>query len=646
MSESVQNVTEQLDDVVTADLASAEEAAEKLQRRRLKTEARRWWLRLFVQPLIFLSGIFLLIAALGITQRFGWISAERPKATGGATADESVSYICPMMCTPPQTEPGRCPVCAMELVPATSGGGSGGSRTIQIDPVARRVAHIQTAAVKRTHVTRTVRAIGELNYNEGTMKTIAAYVDGRIEGLFADYTGVVVGRGDQLALVYSPRLYSGQVEFLLAKRARDESRTSTLSRVVQSSSGLYESARQRLIEFGMTETQIEELQQSGEANSRLHLFAPISGTVIEKLAVEGQYVKEGQAIYRLADLSTLWLMLRLFPDDATAMRYGQKVEATVQSLPGKTFAGRVAFVDPNVDPATRTVGIRVVIPNLDGALRVGDFARAAVHVSLPAFGDSPSPIYDEELANKWISPRHPHIIETAPGVCPICGIALVPASQFGFTDDPEAGGFNLTVPRNAVLMAGNNSVIYVEVEPGRFEIRPVTLGPSSDDQIVVLDGVKEGERVATRGNFLIDSQMQLAGNPSLIDPTKATVAPEDVSSPEVLEALAQLSEEDRTLAERQRICPVTKYPLGSMGTPPKVDIDGRIVFICCEGCREALINDVEKYMRVLEEGQESEAEELAPDLPPMDVPMFELPPIGVPELVEPESDKEARKVIR
>jgi Cu(I)/Ag(I) efflux system membrane fusion protein len=649
MNESENNVSEQPEEVVTADLASAEEAAQKLQRRRQRIEARRWWLRLFVQPLIFLAAIFLLIAALGITQRFGWISAEGSKAPVDTAVDESVSYICPMMCTPPRTEPGRCPVCAMELVPVTSGGGSGGSRTIQIDPVARRVAHIQTVAVKRTHVTRSVKAIGELNYNEGTMKTIAAYVDGRIERLYADYTGVVVGRGDQLALVYSPHLYSGQVEFLLAKKARDESRTSTLSRVVQSSRDLYESARQRLIEFGMTEAQIEELEQGGEANSRLQLFAPISGTVIEKLAVEGQYVKEGQAIYRLADLSTVWLMLRLFPDDATAMRYGQKVEATVQSLPGRTFTGRVAFVDPSVDPATRTVGIRVVIPNLDGALRVGDYAKAAVEVSLPAFGDSLSPIYDEELANKWISPRHPHIIETAPGTCRICGIALVPASQFGFTDDPEAGGSNLTVPRDAVLMAGDNSVVYVEVEPGRFEIRSVELGPSSDDQIVVLDGVKEGERVATRGNFLIDSQMQLAGNPSLIDPTKATVTPEATISPGVLRALAQLSEEDRRLAERQKICPVTKYPLGSMGIPPKVIVDGRIVFICCEGCREALVNDFEKYMSELEEGGAAEGsgtEGLAPDLPPLDLPMVELPPMGVPELVEPDSDKESREVIR
>ncbi len=525
----------------------------------------------------------------------------------------------------------------MQLVPAPSGGDAGGSRSIQIDPVARRVAHIKTVAVESTRVSRTVRAIGELSYNEGTLKTIAAYVDGRIESLYADYTGVVVGRGDQLALVYSPRLYSSQVEYLLAKGARDDGRSATLQRVIQSNREMHASARQRLIELGMTEPQIQQLEQSGEANSRLHLYAPISGTVIEKMAEEGQYVKEGQAIYKLADLSTVWLILQLFPDDAAAIRYGQKVEATVQSLAGKTFAGRVAFIDPNVDPATRTVGVRVVIPNPGGLLRVGDYAKATIRVALAASGDGSGPIYDAELAHKWISPRHPHIIEPSPGICSICGIDLVPASEFGFTDDPDAGGASLVVPRDAVLMAGENSVVYVEVESGRFELREVALGPSSDDQVVILSGLKEGERVATRGNFLIDSQMQLAGNPSLIDPTKSQTETDPAKAPEVLEALAQLSPEERALAERQKICPVTEFQLGSMGVPPKVEIQGRTVFICCEGCREDLLNDPEKYFRVLDEGQSQDDSEGS--LPPMDLPMMELPPIGTPELVEPESDE-------
>jgi len=430
-------------------------------------ESHRWWIKLLVQPLLLLATGAILIFSLGVAQKMGWVSA----GGGGGGGDQAASadtrtHICPMLCTPPQVGPGRCPVCEMELVPAASGGGASDSKSVNIDPAARRVANIHTVAAKSVPLVRTIRAIGELHYDEGSLKTISAYVDGRLDRLYADYTGVVVKQGDHLALVYSPRLYSGQVELLLAKKAHDASQTSSLQRVVNSNRDMVASTRQRLIELGMTKGQIEQLVLEGEASSRMHLCAPIGGTVIKKYATEGQYVKEGEAIYELADLSTVWLMLELFPEDAATIRYGQQVVAEVQSLPGRKFTGRVAFVDPMVDPVKRTVGVRVVITNDEGLLRVGDYAKATIDVLL-------------------------------------------------------ADGESLVVPRNAVLMAGDDSVLYVETEPGRFEIRNITLGARSGDQIAILKGLEEGEQVAVSGNFLIDSQMQLSGNPSLIDPTKA-----------------------------------------------------------------------------------------------------------------------------
>jgi len=609
------------------------------QQKNERRQARRGWIKLFLQPLLFLGCGAILFAGLGLAQHLGWISGG---GSGGGHVHATVTggdvmYICPMMCTPPQAEPGRCPVCGMELVPASSAGGHGDSRSVQIDPAARRVANIRTVAVKSMPITRTIRAIGELRYDEGTLKTISAYVDGRLERLYADYTGVVVKKGDHLALVYSPRLYSGQVELLLARKSREDSRSATLQRVIQSNRDLYGSARQKLIELGMTAEQVDELEQAGEANSRMHLCAPISGTVIEKLAVEGQYVKEGDAIYKLADLSTVWLMLRLFPEEAATIRYGQKVEAEVQSLPGRTFAGRVAFIDPNVDPKTRTVGVRVVIPNDNGVLRVGDYAKATLDV--PQSVSPETLVYDPELANKWISPRHPHVTSAVAGDCPICGVDLVPAKQFGFTDQASARDQALVVPRDAVLMAGSNSVVYVETEPGRFELRRVVLGPLSGDLIVVRSGVNEGEQVATRGNFLIDSQMQLAGNPSLIDPTKAQPRMDEPKSAEMIAGLSELSADDRELAAKQGICPVAEFQLGSMGTPPKVDIQGTPVFICCEGCREELLSAPEKYLAKLEARSRTERRhERIPDASP---PQMDLPPIGVPQMIEPPGDPPA-----
>ncbi len=594
-------------------------------------ESRHWWIKLLVQPLLLIAAGAVLIFGLGVAQKAGWISA----GGGGGGGDQAVAadtrtYICPMLCTPPQIGPGRCPVCEMELMPAASGGGPSDSKSVNVDPAARRVANIHTVAVKSAPLVRTLRAIGELNYDEGSLKTISAYVDGRLDRLYADFTGVVVEQGDHLALVYSPRLYSGQVELLLAKKARDASQSSSLQRVVHSNRDMYESTKQRLIELGMTEEQIIQLERADEANSRMHLCAPISGTVIKKYATEGQYVKEGQAIYELADLSTVWLMLELFPEDAATIRYGQKVEAEVQSLPGRTFTGRVAFVDPTVDPIKRTVGVRVVIPNDNGLLRVGDYAKAKIQVPL-AGSESQGKFYDPELANKWISPRHPHVVESSPGKCRVCGIELVPATQFGFTNEPSSNGEALVVPRNAVLMAGSDSVIYVETDPGRFEIRNVVLGARSGDQIVVLKGLEEGEQVAVSGNFLIDSQMQLAGNPSLIDPTKAQpsvefemvedslppigaiemVVVEAVAPPpstlEIVDpndeqraAISELSPEDQKLAWQQKVCPVTDMPLGSMGAPIKVMVEGHPVFICCEGCRDSLLAEPAKYLAIIE----------------------------------------------
>lgn len=565
--------------------------------RAARQESRRFWIKLFLQPLLFLACGAVLLTALGLGQRMGWISAGgTSQHVHNHAAGADTTYICPMMCTPPQKEPGRCPVCAMELVPATSGGGLSDGRSIRVDPAARRVANIQTVAVESMPMTRTVRVVGQLKYDEGTRRTLSAYVDGRIEKLYADYTGVVVGKGDHLALVYSPRLYTAQVELLLAKKARDERRSESSGRVLQSGHDLYDSARQRVIELGMTEDQVADLESAGKATSRLHLCAPISGTVIEKLAVEGQYVKEGDAIFQLADLSTVWLMLELFPEDAATIRYGQKVQARVQSLPGETFEGRVAFIDPNVDPTTRTVGVRVVMPNLEGVLRVGDYATATVNVPL---GGHHGKVYDTELANRWISPRHPHIVSDTAGECPICGVALVPAKELGFTDQPPSNEGVLVVPRDAVLMAGNNSVVYVETEPGRFEIRRIVLGPVCGDNVVIREGVRSGEQIATRGNFLIDSQMQLAGNPSLIDPTRAVPGMDENLTPVMVAALDKLSPQDRQLAEAQRHCPVTDMLLGAMGTPMRIDVEGQPVLICCPGCEARLRESPQSFLMKL-----------------------------------------------
>ncbi|WP_146537565.1 efflux RND transporter periplasmic adaptor subunit [Rubripirellula reticaptiva] len=514
----------------------------------------KWLGKTLVHALVLITTFIGGIALIGVAQRLGWIRSSDGVVSSETVTGETVytcpmhpqirqsepgncpicamklvpaagtgkqetavasdeRFICPMMCTPPSSDPGRCPVCAMELVKAT-GGGSGDGQSVTIEPVARRLIGIKTATAKLGPVSQTIRTIGSIDYDESKLATISAYVGGRIEKLYANYVGVPVEKDDDLALIYSPDLYSAQVEFLTARNGGGLKR-------LGGSSDFAELSKQKLIELGFTEDQFNNLSQRGQAESRIRLRSPIKGTVIDKFAVEGDYLKTGDPVYRIADLSTVWLMLNLYPDDASRIRFGQQVEAEVSSVPGDVFTGRVAFIDPTVSEQTRTVSVRVEMLNADGALRPGDYATARVYV--PALRQDR--VYDPSLAGRYISPMHPQIIRDNPGDCPICGMALIPTSKLGYSSRPLPRQDVVTVPRDAVLMTGKNSVVYVETDPGRFEIRRVVVGPMTNEDAIISEGIAVGETVATGGNFLIDSQMQLAGNPSLMDPSKASTYP-------------------------------------------------------------------------------------------------------------------------
>ena len=518
-------------------------------------------LKLFLMPALIVGAFAVGIALLGLAQRNKWIqpasAGGESSATESAAAESDVSYICPMMCVPPTNKPGRCPVCAMELVPAAKGSSSGPSSTIEIDPRSRRVAGIKTTVATLQTLAREVSSVGEIKYDETQQKTLAAYIDGRIDKLKADYTGIEVKKGESLGLLYSPDLYSAQVEYVKTLEFNERSSSSS-NRVQTSNQRLLKSSRQRLVELGMTEPQIKNLESERVARRTLDLFAPISGTVIEKMATPGQYIKAGAPIYRLADLSKVWLVIELFPEDAKAIRLGQKVKATTQSLGSEPFEGSVEFIEPTVDPQKRTVGVRVAIDNNKGILKPGEFAQATMTIPLAS-------------------------------------------DQSGMTQE------TVVIPRNSLLSIGKTSLAYVETKPGFFQLRKLKTGPSVDGMIAVLDGITAGDNVVSKSTFLLDAQMQLQGNPSLIDPDKAVTDDEpqltEAEKEEIRKALEPLSDEDRALAEAQVICPVTEVRLGSMGmgTPIKLEIEGRTVFICCEGCRDSWVNEPDKYFKILDD---------------------------------------------
>lgn len=517
-------------------------------------------LKLFLIPILIVAAFAAGIAMIGVAQRNDWISSGTGESSQAAmAADEEasdVSYICPMMCVPPTNKPGRCPVCAMELVPAASGSSSGPSSTIEIDPRSRRVAGIQTTAAKTDTLYREVRGVGEISYDESTLKTLSAYIDGRIEKLYADYTGATVKKGDKLAMLYSPDLYSAQAEYVRTMQFSNKS-TASNSRVGDSNRRMLSSSRARLIELGMTEDQVTNLEQTKAPARTIGLYAPMSGTVIEMMTKTGQYIKAGTPVYKLADLSTVWLVLELFPEDARLIQIGQTVTATTKANAQEPTAGIVEFVEPTVDPKMRTVGVRIAIKNENGQLKPGEFARATIKIPL-------------------------------------------------LSEDGEAQP-TVLIPRNSLLSVGQTSIVYVEGKPGVFEIRRVKTGPTVDGMVAVFEGIEAGENVVFKSTFLLDAQMQLQGNPSLIDPDKAVADDEsqltEAEQEEIRKAFEPLSEADRKLAEAQVICPVTEVRLGSMGmgTPIKLEIEGRTVFICCEGCRDGWVNDPAKYFKILDD---------------------------------------------
>ncbi len=481
---------------------------------------RSWWVKTLLQAAVCLSVGAVLIALVGLAQRQGWIMVAG--SSGAVSTDDGgdVEYTCPMHPQIRQPTPGRCPICAMELVPAGATGSGQEDYAVHVETAARRLADIQTAPAQRLPLTRSINTVGMIRVDESRQATIAAYAAGRIERMFADYTGVAVNEGDHLVVLYSPELYSAQAEFVETRRTLAEVSSGGLPAVVRSQRRLVDGTRRRLIELGMTEEQVKQLEQTNTPQARLTIYAPIPGTVLRKQGIRGEYINTGDVLYEIANLETVWLMLELFPEDAARVRFGQRVEAHLPSLPGQEVIGRVAFIDPTVDPKTRTVGVRVELLNLDGKLRPGDYATAEIDIPLGASGE----VFDAALAGKWVSPMHPQIIRDGPGKCPICDMDLVPTSRYGYADTPRPQPEVLAVPRSAVLKVGGASVVYVETEPGRFAARTVKLGPVTDTHAAILDGLEPGDDVATAGNFLLDSQAQLQSKPSLLDPTRA-VAP-------------------------------------------------------------------------------------------------------------------------
>lgn len=434
-----------------------------------------------------------------------------------AVIDSGKIWTCSMHPQIRMDHAGRCPICGMDLVPLAKESektadvpalGNAGHH-LSLSQHAREMATVETVTVEPRELFKELRTVGKVEFDETTMAYITARIAGRVDEVFADFPGTIVNPGDHLVSIYSPDLFATQNEFLASyRRGRPLSGTGT-----SGVDALAESSRRRLELWGITPEQVDELIRSGTPQTHLTIYAPNGGTIVEKNIRAGQYVEVGDLLYRIADLSHVWLILDIYETDLSWVRFGQEVDVTLESMPGEVFVGQVAFVEPVLNESTRTVRVRVVLRNDAGLFKPGMYAQAAIRVRiLPDGGPGPTGI-----EGKFACPMHPYVISDEPGTCSICNMPLrqVPG-VVGPTGEDQSK--ILAVPYTAVLTTGERQLVYVETSPGEYHLVEPKLGPRTGEYYPVIAGLEGGERVVTRGSFLLDSQFQIAGHPSLLYP--------------------------------------------------------------------------------------------------------------------------------
>ncbi len=371
------------------------------------------------------------------------------------TQDETGIWTCSMHPQIRMHKPGKCPICGMDLIPLRKSAGSSEAinpAAVQLSEEATALANVQTSVVSRENPVKEIRLYGKIAADERNLQSQTAHISGRIEGLNVNFTGEAVQAGQTLARIYSPELLTAQQELLEALKMNQPQ--------------LVQAAREKLHLWKMTDTQIAAIEHSGSVSPVVDIKANTSGIVINKRVSQGDYVSQGAVLFDVANLSRVWALFQAYETDLPFMNVGDRLEFTLPSVPGKVYSGKIAFIDPIIDPATRTASVRIEVSNTQGTLKPEMYATATVSAGLKAYKNE------------------------------------------------------IIIPATAILWTGKRSIVYVKqtgISTPAFLMRQVELGPSLGNAYVILKGLSEGEEVVTNGAFAIDASAQLEGKRSMMN---------------------------------------------------------------------------------------------------------------------------------
>lgn len=384
------------------------------------------------------------------------VPAPVPKPAPVATAPVAQRWHCPMHPNYVSDHPGDCPICGMQLVPMeppaapqpASAPPVQGMATVELSPQRQQLIGLKSATVQRVQFAAGIRTSGRIAFDETRIHHVHTRYEAYVEHLYADFVGKYVKRGEPLVALYSPELLTAEQEYLLALTTRRSQEVSGRSLGID----LVESARQKLLLWNISASDIAELERRGQPSHTLKLYAPASGYVVAKTAVHGMRVKPEDSLFDIVDLSQVWVLADIYEYELPRIQLGQSAVVTVSFWPGRRWTGRVSYIFPSVDPKTRTVRVRLDAANPQGDLKAEMFA-------------------DVELQ---VAPRS----------------ALV-------------------IPEDAVLESGVRKVVFVLSNAGQLQPREIQTGDRAEHQYEVRSGLREGERVSVGASFLVDSESRL-----------------------------------------------------------------------------------------------------------------------------------------